>query len=284
MHRRALSLLLLLFVCLDVRAADLVRIVKAKISAGDLASGQAYVEDYKLATGVDAEYLDAIGWLARGAQMLGREPLARQYVDELRRAIPSETKELLVPLGAAIEVEGKMIAASSGRGAALRFFAAEFAKAQAPALQSRIRKNMNLLSLEGSPAPGIGSRTFTKPTLLFFFAEWCGDCKAQAASLARVWAKYKSRGLDLVAVTRLYDEPGTQGEERLRIAKVWKEAYPGLEDVPVVINPDVMIRYGASATPTFALVDAGGTVRMYMPTRLSEAALSSAIEEVLVSR
>jgi thiol-disulfide isomerase/thioredoxin len=30
-----------------------------------------------------------------------------------------------------------------------------------------------------------------KPVLLFLFAEWCGDCKAQAASLTRVWEQYR---------------------------------------------------------------------------------------------
>jgi thioredoxin-related protein len=42
-----------------------------------------------------------------------------------------------------------------------------------------------------------------------------------------------------------------------------------------------MIRYGVSATPTFVLVDRKGKVRLYAPTRLSEAELSKRIEEVL---
>ena len=274
----AIVLLVLFTLVLPARGADLVRMVKAKLSAGDLASGQAYVEDYRLATGVDAEYLDAVGWLARGAQMLGRDAEAREYVTELRREILTETNELVVPLGAAIEIEAKLIAAARGRGAALQFLETELERASAVSLRSRIRKNINLLSLEGSVAPPIGERKFTKPTLLYFFAEWCGDCKAQAASLTRVWQTYRERGVDLVAVTRLYEG---SDEERAKVGKVWREAYPGLADVPVIIDTDAMIRYGASATPTFAVVDAKGIVRLYTPTRMSEAALSRAIEDVL---
>jgi len=50
------------------------------ISAGDLATGIAQVEDYRKTSGVDAEYLDAVGWLARGAEMLDRPDLARHQV------------------------------------------------------------------------------------------------------------------------------------------------------------------------------------------------------------
>jgi hypothetical protein len=42
-----------------------------------------------------------------------------------------------------------------------------------------------------------------------------------------------------------------------------------------------MVRYGASATPTFVLVDRKGIVRLYTSTRLSETELSRRIDEVL---
>jgi len=277
--------------------ADLVRIVRYKLSAGDLASGMAAVEDYKRATGVDAEYLDAVGWLARGAEMQHRNALAKEYVAELRREIPAEKQDLLTPLGAAIEVESKLIAAENGRGAAIKFLEGELAHATATSLRSRINKNINLLSLEGRPAPtldtanAIGAPATSlashrgKPVLLYFFAQGCGDCKAQAPSLTRVWQKYKSTDLALIAATRFYgsvdEKPATPAEETAQIEKVWKDLYRGLDGVPALIDTETMVRYGVSATPTFVLVDRKGLVRLYAPTRLSEAELSRRIDDVL---
>jgi thiol-disulfide isomerase/thioredoxin len=279
------------------QAGDLVRGVRYKISAGDLASGIAAVEDYKRATGVDAEYLDAIGWLARGAELLHRPDLAAQYVAEVRRNIPAEKDDLLLPLGAAIEVQAKLLAASDGRGAAVCFLEGELANAKATSLRSRISKNIDLLSLEGHAALPLDTSEYVgavpasldslrgKPVLLYFWAWYCGDCKAQSAALTRIWQKYHSKGLAMITATRLYgsveDKPATPAVEKAEVEKVWKELYGGLDGVSGLISTETMVRYGVSATPTFALIDRKGRIRLYTPTRLSEAELSRRIDEVL---
>lgn len=289
---RAVAAALLLVVSIDLSAADLVRLVRFKLSAGDLASGEAAAEEYRRTTGVNAEYLDAVGWLARGAQILGRREKAAAYAAEVRKAIPSEDPALLVPLGAAIEVEGRLRLEADGRSAALRYWEIELERAKATSLRSRIRKNMNLVSLEGENAPEIGGAgprlaSFSgRPVLLFFWAAGCGDCKAEALKLERLYAKYAANGLGVVAPTRLYGNPAdlkgpTPAQELAEIEKIWAETAPTLAAVPRPVDTETMVRYGVSATPTYALVDRKGVVRLYAPTRLTEADLSHRIESLL---
>jgi len=296
MRRNTMVVLLALFVHSPLFAANLTSNVRMKLSAGDVESGIAAAEDYKRETGVDAEYLNAIGWIARGAQMLHKPEIAERYVAELHRQIPQEKDGLIVPFGAAIEVEGRLILERQGRGAALRYFRNALAQAKDPALRSRINKNIHLLSLEGQAAPPIDMSNYVgapppatpakeNVTLLFLWAQGCGDCRAQSASLARVWQKYRDKGLVLIAPTRFYgtvdEKPATQAEEKERVAKVWSEVYGGLAGVTAPIDTDGDIAYGASATPTFVLIDRKAVVRMYAPTRLSEEDLSRRIDELL---
>lgn len=296
-HLLSLSLLALLILpCLA--AGELVRLVRNKLSAGDLESSIAAVEEYKKKSGVDAEYLDAVGWLARGAEMLRQPEVAAAYVAELRREIREEKEQWLAPLGAAIEVEGKLRAAREGKKAAVRWLEEEFARAKDTGLRARIYRSINQLALEGQRAPElnltnvVGSNAPTlaslkgKPVLLFLWAHWCGDCRAQAATLSSVWQKYRAQGLAVIAPTRFYGtgdqgKTATPAEEKAHIEKSWASTYVGLDGVPIPIDTETMVRYGVSATPTFVLIDRKGLVRFYSPTRLSEAALAKRIEALL---
>lgn len=279
-------------------AGELTRTIRFKLSAGDLASGEAALEDWKRDYGEDGEYLDGLAWLARGAQLLGRDEPALAYVAEIRRRIPAESASTVNALGAAIEVEGRVRLAREGRGAALHFWEQELAQARDTGLRARISKNIDLIALEGSPAPEIAAEAQVgpptpalaglrgRPVLLFFWAHWCGDCKAQAPTIARLAAKYAPRGLAVVAPTRLYgtgkdDHEATPEGESARIAEVLAESYPGFETIPVPVSEAAMVRYGASATPTLVLIDRAGRVRLYTPTRMSEAELARRIEELL---
>ena len=288
-----------LFMAAPAPAQELTRAIRSKLSAGDLRTGEALAEDWKRDHGEDAEYFDGVGWLARGAHLLAQHDKALEYVKLLRDRIPLDSTEHLNALGAAIEVEGRVILARQGRGAALLFFDRELARVQDVALRSRIVKNVDLITLEGSlapeldfssslgPAPKNLAALRGKPVVLFFWAHWCGDCRAQAPAVARLAAKYAPRGVAFIAPTRLYgtgkeSKPATPEVERAHIAAVLAESYPGFESIAVPIDEAGMVRYGASATPTFALIDRKGIVRLYTPTRMTEAELERWIEQLLV--
>lgn len=292
--------LLLLLACApwSLPGAELVSLVRNKLSAGDVQSGLAAAEDYRRKAGVDAEYLNAVAWLARGAEMLRQPELAAQLLGELRREMPEERKEWLGAYGAVIEVEGRLRAAREGVPAALRYWEGELAKAREASLRGRIRKNLNLFSLVGQPAPelaltdvaGPAAKPLSdyrgRPVLLFLWAHWCGDCRAQGAALTRIWEKYGSQGLVLLAPTRYFGtaadgKEASPADEKAHLTKLWQENYPGLREVPVVIDAAGAERYGAAAYPTFVLIDRRGQVRSYAPTRLSEAELGRRLEEVL---
>src|SRR5207302_11512588 len=104
--------------------------------------------------------------------------------------------------------------------------------------------------------------------------------------VARVFEKFRARGLALLAPTRYYGEdaewknPAAPAEEKTAIEKDWA-AFTGLAGIPIPIDTDTMVRYGVSATPTLVLVDRKGVVRLYTPTRMSESELTRRVEDVL---
>ena len=277
--------------------------MRNKLSAGDLPSAESILEVHREQHGEDGPWLAGLGWLARGALLVGDTAAARRYASETRAAVTrrlagrplTQDRDAEGALGAAIEVEAQLMALKGGRSDAVALLRRELAAPDTPpAFRSRLNKRLALLTLEGSPAPELvvedrmGSVTVPslaslrgRPVVLFLWAEWCGDCKAQAASLARVVSKHRDAGLTTIALTRWYETgDSARAIERVRADSVWSAVYTGLQDVPRAVSTRSMVEYGGSATPTFVFIDRKGVVRRYTPTRLNEAALEREVAAV----
>lgn len=289
-NSRYLSLLLIL----APASAAVVSDVRFKLSAGDLSSAEALVEDYHRANGANSEYAAAVSWLARGALTLGQTETAARYLAETKTLVAAllKTKRvdddsfLEAAVGASIEVEARIMAARGNRDKAVAFLESELPHWKTWWIEARIHKNLDLLTLEGQPAPELDASYRGSPVLLFLWAHWCGDCKAQGPVIARLRQKYEPRGLRVLAPTRRYgdvpkiDHP-TAAQEDQEIERVWKTSYAALSEAPHPISETMMLRYGVSSTPTLVLIDREGIVRMYRPTRMTEAELAQRIEALL---
>lgn len=284
-----------------------VRMIRLKISAGDLASAESILENHKAEHGEDGDYTLGVAWAGRGAALLGDWKAAAAWAKEARRIANAKLKssadwetqgEAVYALGTSIEVQAQTLAAEGKKAEAIARLAAESReqeKAGAPYnLRARIWKRRNMLELAGRPAPPIRAEDQVgpeapnleslrgKPVVLFFWWESCGDCRAQAATLRKIVEKYRGKGVGFVAPTRYYETPDARAEEKDRIEKSWSETYKLMGTVPVPVSDSAMLRYGVSATPTFVFVDRKGIVRRYCPTRMSEERLSAEIDRLLL--
>jgi thiol-disulfide isomerase/thioredoxin len=278
--------------------------IRYKISAGDLPSAESILESHRAEKGEDTDYLLGLAWVARGAALTGdwkaasRHAKAAWQLAESKLASPADyaaNREAVYALGTAIEVQAQAFVAAGKKSEAIRFLDDnERSHEKAPYnLRARIWKRRNQIELVGQKAPEIvaddriGDAPPTleklrgKPVVLFFWWEACGDCKAQAAVFRKVANTYAGKGVAFLAPTRFYDAPEERDAEKSRIEKSWKEVYGAPAGVSVPISDSAMLRYGVSATPTFAFVDRQGVVTMYSPTRMTEERLSAAIDALL---
>jgi thiol-disulfide isomerase/thioredoxin len=92
----------------------------------------------------------------------------------------------------------------------------------------------------------------TGPHLLFFWATWCGPCKA---ALPELLAFERERGTPVIAIT---DEPT---ETLAGFFEGLGKAFP--ERVATDEARRSFLAYGVSGTPTFVLVDGEGVIRSY---------------------
>jgi len=286
--------------------ASLVNDVRGLIAGHDFAGAERTARAYRAQTGGTSELAAALSWLARGALDAKRFDQAESYAAETRKL----TLDLLgtrkldgdrwlpTALGASIEVHAQALAARGERPEAIAFLREQLGLFGATSLDERIRKNINLLTMEGKPAPPLEENDWLgpkpaslaamrgHPVLLFFWAHWCPDCKAEAPVLAALQNRYGPQGLVLVGPTRLYGyaaggEQAAPAAEKQYIEQVRRRYYAAVSDMPVPLSAANFPVYGASTTPTLILIDRRGVVRFYHPGAASEAELSARIQAIL---
>jgi thiol-disulfide isomerase/thioredoxin len=287
-------------------AASLVNDVRGSLAHHDAAAAERAVRAYQAQSGATAEFAAALSWLARGALDSKDYDQADAYAAETRktalellrtRKLDADTW-LPTALGASIEVHAQVLRARGEVPEALAFLRGEIRAYGATSMGERIRKNINLIDLEGKPAPPLDERAWLgprpdslaslrgRPVLLFFWAHWCPDCKAEAPVIAKLWKTYGPRGLAVIGPTKYYGytargEDAAPAAERPYIERVRQQYYAALAEMPVPISAENFARYGASTTPTLVLIDAAGMVRFYHPGSAPEADLAGRIEALL---
>jgi thiol-disulfide isomerase/thioredoxin len=309
-----LTTVLLLVACVAVTAAGqaarpltLVGQVRAALNEKDFARAEALVAAERREKGDTPEALAALSWLARGAQADRRAADAEKLAIEaqslavkaLGKRSPDDDANLAAAIGAGIEVQAQLGVDRGERSSAIAFLERELATYAGTALGKRIQKNINLLTLEGRPAPPLERNewigTVQPPALadlkgrvvvVFFWAHWCPDCKVEGPILQKLYEKYRTQGLTIVAPTMRFGyvaggKAAPPDEELRYIVQIRDQFYPWLAELPTPVSAANHQRYGVSSTPTLAIVDRSGVIRTYNPGRLTEADLEARITALL---
>jgi thiol-disulfide isomerase/thioredoxin len=281
--------------------------VHTAVNAGDFETARKQLGLYQDALGVTPEYIEALSWIGRGEVTRNHPGAAEENSILVRKLCDAQLKtrkldaegHLPIALGAAIEVEANVLNHQGQRDQAVVFLRDELKRWRGTSIVMRLQKNLNLLTLEGKPVPvldvgeGIGDRKPLPlsahkghPVLLFLWAHWCPDCKAEVTIVSKLQAAYGPRGLVVVAPTQRYGyvkggETATPAEETKYIAEVFSKFYAELGKVEVPLSEENFKRFGVSTTPTMVLVDGAGIVRMYNPGAATYEALSARIESLL---
>jgi len=288
--------LLVLLLAAPFSFANLVDDVRTAIAHNNFPAATESVRAYRASHGVTPEMLVALSWMGRGELAVKNYDQADRYAQEVYQLSAEQLKkrpldreaELPLALGAAIEVEGNLLAAQGRRTEAVSYLEDQLHTYYSTSIRARIQKNINLLTLEGRPAPALDRVTLPKgkPTLIFFWAHWCPDCKAEAPILARLKMEFDSKGLVIVAPTQKYGyvAEGKDSPPEIElpyIEQVRRKYYSAIITAPAPVSEENFRRYGASTTPTLVLVDRAGIVRLYHPGEMTYEELRPRIESIV---
>jgi thiol-disulfide isomerase/thioredoxin len=291
-------------------APTFVSLVVSDLSAGNFAAANKDLDLYRAAKGATPEYIEALSWVGRADLAARNFAAAQQNTAEVRRLCAVELTHhkldaephLPLALGAAIEVDAQALAAQNRRDEAILMLREELQRWQGTSIATRVQKNINLLSLEGKPAPTLDVSQWIAghkaaplaahrghPVLLFLWAHWCPDCKAEIPIVQKLMAAYGPLGLVVVAPTQHYGyvaggADASPAVETKYIGEVFAKYYAGLGPVEIPLSEDNFRRFGVSTTPTIVLIDANGIVRLYNPGAASYETLASRIESMMRTR
>jgi thiol-disulfide isomerase/thioredoxin len=299
---------ILLWVAPICAQADLIGDVRTQLEQNSFSAAESELRAYKAQHGVTPEYLEALSWMARGAAATKQWDQAAAYASETRSLSEQQlatTKRKLdaephlpVALGAAYEVLAQAMAEKGQHEQAVRLLRSALARYGNTSIRARLQKNLNLLALVGQPAPPLQVTQYLgpkppalaslkgSPVLLFFWAHWCGDCKAEVPVIARLRQEFAPKGLVVIGPTQLYGY-AAQGadaapeQERAYIESVRARYYAGLQDMPVPLSKQNFNAYGASTTPTLVVLNRAGQVAMYHPGALSYEELRAALQKAV---
>lgn len=286
--------------------AGIVENVRFLLAQNNLTAAEAQLEAYRNQRGVDAEYLDAYSWLGRAALDQAQYDQAEEFAKQTKSMALEQLKQrrldaephLPLALGAALEIQAQVLAARGHKAQAIALLQSALRTYGATSIHDRIQKNLNLLSFQGKSAPPLKADQFLgatlaapdqwrgSPTLLFFWAHWCSDCKAEAPIITQLRSEFASKGFKVIGPTRLYGytaqiEHASPSDEIRYIDAVRHRFYSGLLDMPVPVSKYNFDVYGASTTPTLVLLDRAGKVAWYHPGAVPYAELRQEIEKVV---
>jgi len=285
--------------------AGIVDNVRIALMQNNFPAAESQLSAYRNQQGVTPEYLEAYSWLARAELDSGQYDQAT-YAKQTRamaaeqlktRALDAEP-HLPMALGAALEVQSQALAARGQKLQAVALLQSALHTYGNTSIHDRLQKNLNLLSFQGKLAPALkedqslgaalppAAQLKGSPVLLFFWAHWCGDCKAEAPIIAQLRSEFAGKGLKVIGPTRFYGytaqiEHARPSDEIQFIDAVRHRFYGGLLDMPVPISKYNFEVYGASTTPTLVLLDKAGKVAWYHPGAVPYGELKGEIEKVV---